>query len=205
MKKFNVRSVIILIIVCLFFVGCLEESESTKQRKAKKKNVAALVNKQKAPLLPFSMDRFLLSERLLRFNDPNKMSYLYVFAPAGHVFQFTIVGKIASTSKRLNTTIDGYGNPSPDDMGVYGESSGGAKVGMSTVGSLVEFGGFGFFIYSETPLAFSGMKDTVIEIKVETNSDELAGLKSRIATAKSMSAEAEAYLKQLKEQSENAQ
>lgn len=127
------------------------EDAIKRQNRKKMKTVRNLMNAQPNPVLNFSMDRYLLGERLIRFNDPNKMSYLYVCFIDGTWVQLTILGKVASTGKRLtppvrNYTIDrgGYSGtelgPAPDEMGVYGDSSGGAKVGMTTLGSLIEYG-----------------------------------------------------------------
>ena len=160
-----------------------QQSEARK----KIKNVNSLMGKQSATALAFSMDRYLLNERNVRFNDPNKMSYLYVFTPDGRTIQFTIMGKVASTSKRLSTPVQTYRidrganngttlGPAPDDMGVYGSSSGSAKCGMTTLGSLIEFGGFGFYIYSEVPLIFRGMDHPMIEFDIKVTDAEKASL-----------------------------
>ena len=173
-------------VMFLCFTACGPESAKKANVAKKAKNVESLMTKQPNPTIENSMDRFLLAERLVRFNDPGKMSYLYIFEPAGRCFQFTIIGKVASTSKRLTQPIDYNGLLEPDEMGVYGHSSGNAKVGMTTLGSLIEYGGFAFYIYSETPLSFKGLKDQIIEIKVEATQADIAALKDRLGRAKKM-------------------
>jgi hypothetical protein len=172
------------LVVVMMCVGCPDygPSQATIQSEQRTQNAESLMEKQPAPIIEFSMDRFLLKERLERFNDPNKMSYMYVFAPTGHIVQYTIIGKVASTSKRLNDPYPSgtsYG-PERDAMGVWGESSGNSKVGMSTLGSLIEFGGYGFFMYSETPLHFENLDKPIIKVTVEATPPEIIEFNQRI-------------------------
>lgn len=174
----------------LSLLSCIEESQKVKQQREKALNVETLMEKQGVPNIDFSMDRYLLKERIERFNDPNKISYLYVFTPSGPVVSFTIIGKVASTSKRLTNTeeiMDGTTGllvPSHDEMGVWGTSSGDGKVGMTTIGSLIEFGGFGFYIYSEIPISFSGLNQPVIELELHASEAEKKELFRNLETLK---------------------
>jgi len=185
----SVKNIIVVCLVVSFLavVGCKVDNAPADQQKAqaakKQKSVQSLMSKQPFNPPEFSMDRYLLDQRLNRFNDPNKMSYLYVFTPSGPIVQFTIMGKVASTSKRLTMPVQKYKldkgphyeqdlGPAPDEMGVYGSSSGSAKVGMTTIGSLVEFGGFGFYIYSEIPLSFQGLEQPVININLDAGDEK---------------------------------
>ena len=183
---------IILSIVTIFFLDACDmpsmpTDQQAEQNNKKQETVQDLMAKQGTAQLDFSMDRYLLKERLERFNDPNKMSYLYVFTPSGPVIQFTILGKVASTGKRLTMPTQQYEidrgqykgttlGPAPDEMGVYGESSGGGKVGMTTIGSLIEFGGFGFYFYSEVPVMFTGLDKPMITLEVQATDAEKAQL-----------------------------
>lgn len=180
----------------LFLTGCPDNpSEMDRQAEKKMQNAASLATNQPAPMIDFSMDRYLLSERLTRFNDPNKMTYLYVILPDSSWLKVTIIGKLSSTSKRLTRPVDTFLaknrqsesddfytqeiGPAPDDMGVYGSSEP-AKVGMTTIGSLIEIGGFLAYIYSETPLNFTGMDRPIIELSVEATDDERAALDAKL-------------------------
>jgi len=163
----------------LLFMGTTAEScqksESDRQEAKKIQNTESLMAKQPTPILEYSMDRALLAERLVRFNDPNKMTYLYVVMADGSWLKVTIIGKLTSTTKRLtspelyNATTGGYA--APDEMGVWGSSEP-AKVGMTTLGSLLEIGGFLSFIYSEVPLTFTNSTKTVIEIEAVATPEE---------------------------------
>lgn len=183
MRKALSVTVLLIFVSAIMLVtlpSCKSEiSQQKRQAKEKAMNVETLMERQGVSKIDFSMDRYLLKERIERFNDPNKMSYLYVFTPSGPVVAVTIMGKVASTSKRLTNTHEPVGfntgallTPTPDEMGVYGDSSGDAKVGITTLGSLIEFGGFGFYIYSEVPISFTGLDKPVIELKLNASEAE---------------------------------
>jgi hypothetical protein len=138
------------------------------------------------------MDRYLLTERLTRFNDPNKMCYLYMVFCDGTWLKATIIGKLSSTSKRLTSpqvytqVLSGgtYDNmPAPDEMGTYG-SSDPAHVGMTTLGSLIEAGGFMSYIYSETPLSFTNMNKPMAEMVVNVTPAEKQALMLKLEALK---------------------
>jgi len=164
-------------------------TEASRQAVKKTANVNRLMEKQPTPEIGYSMDRFLLDQRLERFNDPNKMSYLYIVLLDGTWLQVTIVGKLASTSKRLTPTEEcsaSYGcEEQPDEMGTWG-SSDPAKVGMSTLGSLLETGGFISYIYSEAPLNFKNLDRQIIEIEVQATETEKREFNTRLETAKKL-------------------
>jgi hypothetical protein len=163
----------------MFFVfgfqadGCSSNPEALRQNQIKQETTEALLKKQPNPQLGHSMDRDLLIKRLVRFNNPNQMNYLYIFTPSKNL-ELTIVGKVASTSKRL-TDPEGwvtfnsntYRIPIADEMGTWG-SSDPAKVAMTTMGSLIEFGGGMFFyIYSETQLNIGNEQLTKITVQLD--------------------------------------
>lgn len=182
MKEMKMNRIIACLFVFMLCGGgssCEDTSEIKKANRAKLDQVSNLLVKQPASTIKFSMDRYILNERNVRFNDPNKMCYLYIVMIDGTWLKVTIVGKLASTSKRLSSPAmeySVYGNnnplgPAPDDMGVFGESTG-AHVGLTTIGSLIEAGGFISYIYSEVPLPFTGLSKQVVEIKVEASQEE---------------------------------
>lgn len=190
---------LVLVVMCLSFAGLgCDKSEMNKQSQKKLQEVNSLMSSQPGDEIKFSMDRFLLNERNIRLNDPNKMTYLYVILADGNWLKVTIIGKLTSTTKRL-TRSEAYqcdGNvckfvPAPDEMGVWGESTP-AKVGMTTLGSLLEIGGFLAYVYSETPLTFSSMGQPVkmIEMNVEMSAEERQVFQKRLGDLKNMAEEA---------------
>lgn len=191
--KFNKnKSLIILLSCCLLFAfgfdSCETSSnESTRQRQAKERNTESLSKKQPLPDINFSMDRDLLIKRLTRFNNPNKMNYLYIFA-GDRILELTIVGKVTSTTKRL-TDPQKWDSPDgisgeydridiADEMGTFG-SSNGASLAMTTLGSLVEFGGFIGYFYSEVQFEFSG-EEKVTKINIQLSEAEKSTLNKEL-------------------------
>lgn len=81
-----------------------------------------------------SLERANLTERLLRYNKPTKISYIYLLSTNGQVISFyTIKGKVTSNSSQLTTdqiktdcgTQCGYAVNGPGDDGSYGPNEDG--------------------------------------------------------------------------------
>lgn len=184
-KRIGFTKVQALFLLGALFVALTAEdctTESSRQFEAKVANTQSLMAKQPTPVIDFSMDRYLLAERLTRFNDPNKMTYLYINFFDGSWVQVTIIGKLASTSKRLTSpeNLQQYGSePVADEMAVWGSSQP-DKVGMTTLGSLVEFGGMVGFIYSEVPLIFKNLKSQMVEIQVQATPTEVQNFRQQL-------------------------
>jgi hypothetical protein len=67
-----------------------------------------------------SVERKNLRERLLRYNDPNKISYVYLLSQTGSVISFyTIKGKVSSNDSQLTQ---------PDASECHGERCNGAVI-----------------------------------------------------------------------------
>lgn len=112
-----------------------------------------------------SLERRNIRERLLRFNDPNKVGYVYLFFQNGQIAGFyTIKGKVSSVQSQMTTTNvtncpDVRGEPNPcvtveamGDDGSYGSNEGG-DAGIfffTTENVLIEWNGY--WQYSDTPL-----------------------------------------------------
>lgn len=192
LKRISLLAVLLLTSVCLMGAsgdGC-EPSVRDVQTQQKLADVDALMTRQPTPTIKYSMDRHLLAERLIRFNDPNKMCYLYICTIDGTWLKLTVIGKVASTSKRL-TNPKGYESYSssyyetelPDEMGTYGSSEP-AKVGMTTLGSLIEYGGFTSYFLSEVPLTFEGMNKPMVSLKVEIPAEQRAAFLASLEALK---------------------
>ena len=86
----------------------------------------------------FSLERVNLREKLLRFNDPNKIGYVYLLSDMGDIISFfTVKGKVSSTQSQMTTQeqveyYDRCGNScydkenvistAPGDDGSFGEN-----------------------------------------------------------------------------------
>lgn len=84
-----------------------------------------------ADALKDSLERRNLKERLLRYNQPSKISYIYLLSQTGGIYAyFTIKGKVSSTQSQMTTgdLIQRYGGndggnvtvQAPGDDGSYG-------------------------------------------------------------------------------------
>jgi len=108
-----------------------------------------------------SIERRNLKERLLRFNKPDKIGYVYLLSDVGSVVAFyTIKGKISSTQSQLTSSEilrDGCGRDkycgvaveAPGDDGSYGPNEDGIFF-FTTEGVLVQWSGR--FLYADAPL-----------------------------------------------------
>ena len=103
--------VIGLICVVLFsFVGCLgtDTGGGTAQKAEMvltNVNQLRLQNATPAPAIEKSLERENLKERLVRFNDENKVSYIYLLSDMGSVITFfPIKGKVSSVNSMMTTT-----------------------------------------------------------------------------------------------------
>jgi hypothetical protein len=79
-----------------------------------------------------SLERKNLADRLLRYNSPSKISYVYLLSQAGGIYAyFTIKGKVSSNSSQMTTdqliewqcnsgTCDHVVVNAPGDDGSYG-------------------------------------------------------------------------------------
>lgn len=103
-------------------------------------------NKIQPPvMLNWSLERDQLNERNTRWNDPNKISYIYLMSDFGTVVgYFPIRGKVSSVNSKLTTNLQGLYNgsvvESPSMDGSYG-SNGDAVFFFLTDGTYMEWSG----------------------------------------------------------------
>ncbi len=104
MKKFLV---IIFVFIMMFgFVGCVGVAEpgsleKQMQNESKKsgENQSSLITSQPAPVLKWSNERDNIIKRVTRFNDPNKIGYIYLFSLSGEPIAYSAVkGKVSCIS-----------------------------------------------------------------------------------------------------------
>ena len=113
------------------------ESQPSQQRIEQtkvEKNMKVLQKVVEIPQLKNSLDRVNTKKRLELFDDPNKVSYVYLISYGRVMAHYVIKGKITSGNKRLTSTerlikgrSGGYTNDivmeSPSLDGSYGHSS----------------------------------------------------------------------------------
>lgn len=150
-----------------YIVETLEAFQGDREALRSSYAADSLVSRQPPPDFDYSVERFLVAERSKAFNDPNKISYLYLFLPDGSWTEIKILGRLVSSSRRLTPEATIAGNVIPDEKGLYGASSP-SKIGMTAEGSLFEIGGFMQYIVSEKQLFFGGDSG-----RVPTSEDDL--------------------------------
>lgn len=88
-----------------------------------------------AKLLTDSLEMRNLREKLLRFNDPSKLGWAYLFTPLGQLIAILPVkGKISSTQSTMTTSVGVY--KSSNGSG----NSGGGNVPVDLPGDDLSFG-----------------------------------------------------------------
>jgi hypothetical protein len=111
MKKLNPKRTVVILVAMLMSVVLAASScnnEPSKQRQELQKQSSDTFDKQRAAV-PFpgdelveSLERRNLAERLRRFNEPNKIGYVY-YVPFGNILGYwTIKGKVSSTQSQMN-------------------------------------------------------------------------------------------------------
>jgi hypothetical protein len=144
MKKISILAVMLLVImVC--FTGCTEyvkqpTLQDTLKQSAEQiaQNQQTLEQKQPAPRITYSNERANLIKRATTFNQPNKVSYIYLVSNNGSIMAFyTVKGKVSSISSYLvpdeqivektsmSTTNAFLTIQAPDIDGSYGTNGGG--------------------------------------------------------------------------------
>lgn len=146
------------------------------------KNQQTLDKNQPIPLLDKSVERANLTKRLTTFNDPNKVSYIYLVNFGKVMAFYTIKGKVSSVNSMLTTTqqiVDMNGQPcnadheyqgsvpcfvvnSPDIDGSYG-SNGNSIFFFTTDGVYVEWQGD--YMLADQPLKLSTQPELIQTIK----------------------------------------
>lgn len=124
------------------------------------------------PVMDYSLERVNLTERLKRFNDPNKVSYIYLLSDTGQIYAFLpIKGKVSSVNSKLSTgeqivsdpfgpfrratgevTMNGIVVESPQEDGSYG-TNGDAIFFFGADGTYFEWNGK--YLLSDRPFQLS--------------------------------------------------
>jgi hypothetical protein len=125
------------------------------------------LNKSQPPIqIDWSLERENLNQRIKRWNDPNKISYIYLLGENGNtIAYFPIKGKVSSVNSKLSTNLQIVKDPntyyendgsllmeSPDFDGSYG-TNGDAIFFYLTDGTYMEWPGK--YLLSENPVKLS--------------------------------------------------
>jgi hypothetical protein len=168
MKKFFVLF-FVLSFCFLWLSGCVAEDEMAKTLQSESKVIATrqqkLAETQPVPEIGFSNARDIISRKTVTFNEPNKISYIYLISKAGTILGFyTVKGYVVDLSCYMvpddqivddpfdNTGSGGLVIQSADADGTYG-TNGEGKYFFTTDGTYVEFNCE--YILCDKPLSIS--------------------------------------------------
>lgn len=155
-------------VALLFFGGvACSSSDNSPQSQGQAQTETAFKAQSKAEPYPAdkltdSLERKNLAERLLRYNNPSKISYVYLMSNQGTIVTyFTIKGKVSSNDSQMTTSqlVDKYcysggncdyvANPAPGDDGSYGANEPGIFF-FTTDNVMVTWSGL--YLMSDAPL-----------------------------------------------------
>lgn len=161
-RKHSIIMIVVLAVLCVAMLGndgCenekLETGQSTMaEMTLTEQNHQRLVAAVPAPRLETSLERTQLSERLERFNDESKVSYIYLLSSYGQVIAFyPIKGKVSSVNSKLTTQEQIIDDPvgyretgslvveSPALDGSYGTNGDAVFFFHATTGAYIEWNG----------------------------------------------------------------
>ena len=167
---------IIFVSISILLLNSCEPSPLTQQEVEQvkvEKNMLKLQTVVDIPTLDNSLDRVNTKKRLELFDDPNKVSYVYLVSYGRVMAYYTIKGKVTSGSKRLTSTqrlVKGDGGQyqvdyvveSPSLDGSYGSSSPYIFF-WTTAGSYVQWSGE--YMLCDMPLKLTTKPELVKIIK----------------------------------------
>lgn len=113
-KRFAILAVIPAI--ALMASSC-DDTSSTVQNNDQatiEQNQQSLAQKVPVPQITDSLERSNVSKRLTTFEDPNKVTYIYLVSFGKVMSYYTVKGKVTSSNKRLTTNTKIVENNSYD-------------------------------------------------------------------------------------------
>ena len=149
---------------------------SSKEQDLTEQNQSKLLKNQPPPKLDWSLERDNLIKRTNLWNDPNKISYIYLVSFGKVMSFYTIKGKVSSVNSQITNTeqlttkygANGSGHyvdgvlPSPSEDGSYG-TNGDAVFFFTTDGAYVEWRGD--YMLADQPLKMATQPELVRTIQ----------------------------------------
>jgi hypothetical protein len=164
---------IVILILCISVMGnkgCTEEDKQYyKEQDHTVANQARLTSAQPPVDLEWSLERDQINKRTKLWNDPNKVSYIYL-VNFGKVMAFYVIkGKVSSVNSQVTNTqqVIRLGSspaviPSPAEDGSYGTNGEGIFF-FTTEGAYVEWRGD--YMLSDQPLKLTQQPEMIRVIK----------------------------------------
>ncbi|GAC1521691.1 MAG: hypothetical protein NVS3B1_06230 [Marmoricola sp.] len=160
------KRTISIAVLAIGLTGCSGSSSGPSAQQSGQSQTETAFKQQSAAVpypvtaLTDSTERRNLRERLLRFNKPNRLGYVYIFNFGKVIGYYTIEGKISNpdsqmTTQQLIQSGDCNGGcavtvTAPGDDGSYGANERGIFF-FTTEGALVETSND--YLYSDQPIA----------------------------------------------------
>lgn len=185
MKKFLIVAIATLVVAsgvigaksasaCGFFSSCANDSATNIQQQQSQKvsdNLNRLLKAVPVPQLDNSLERSNISKRLTAFNNPNKVTYIYLVSFGKVMSFYTVKGKITSGGKRLtsaDTQVDSATDNSslvmdaPELDGTYGSSAPYIYF-WTTDGAYIQWSGD--YMLSDQPLSLATAPELTMPVK----------------------------------------
>lgn len=166
-------------------VACTSDDGKNTQQTGQAQTEQAF--KQQSTAVPYpvdalkdSLERRNLKEKLLRYNSPSKISYIYLLAQTGGIYSFfTVKGKVSSNQSQMTTDqfeIDhgSYGQAvvnAPGDDGSYGPNEDGIFF-FTTDGVMVTWNGP--YLLTDAPLKVNA-QNLVLQYQDGSKPSSVAG------------------------------
>ena len=141
------KLLIVLSIASAFaLTGCFDSTAKLEQELTEA-NQERLLNTQPPVQLDWSLEREQINKRTSLWNDPNKVSYIYLVSYGKVMAFYTIKGKVSSVNSQITNPTQitkrfsgAFTMPSPAEDGSYGENGDGIFF-FTTDGTYVEWAG----------------------------------------------------------------
>lgn len=169
-----------LLVVVFLAVGCDGAVNTAREEQNRTEaNQSRLLKAQPPATLDWSLERENINKRITLWNDPNKVSFIYLVNFGKVMAFYTIKGKVSSVNSQITNTeqlasaknnSDMVGPewyhvmPSPAEDGSYG-TNGDAIFFFTTDGTYVEWAGD--YMLADKPLKLSTPPTLTLEIKDE--------------------------------------
>lgn len=153
----------------VLLAGCGDGGTAFEEQAKTERNQARLLDIQPPVQLDWSLEREQINRRTKLWNDPNKVSYIYLVSYGKVMAFYTIKGKVSSVNSQITNPEqvvkywnERYQMPSPAEDGSYG-TNGDAIFFFTTDGTYVEWAGE--YMLADKPLKLSTPPVIVREVQ----------------------------------------
>ena len=168
MKKYLIGLIAIIILSLAIFTGCTTQSAMQSEYDITKAQLGKFQENQPIPQLEFSNTRQAVIDRIVRWSDPNKISYIYLVSFGRVMAYYTVKGSVECKQSYLSPITAPWGNSNgyttidlPDVDGTYGDNMDSIFF-FTTEGVYVEW--HGDYMWTDQPLKLSTAPELYIEI-----------------------------------------